>query len=377
MTALIYSPSYLTYRFGPDHPFSPVRLEMAIDLLAELGHAVAPIEPGPASRDELLSVHKEEYVRLVETASGGEAGTGAERAGLGTPDTPIFPGMDLAARHLVGGTLHGARMLLEGQCERVLQFGGGMHHALPDGASGFCVYNDLAVAIRFLVEHGWTVAYVDIDVHHGDGVQAVFEDEPRVLYVSLHESGQYLFPGTGEVHELGRGPARGTKLNLPLAPFTEDESYLRAFNAVVPQALASFHPDVLMVQAGADAHFADPLADLLLTTHAYEALFRRLLDLAQRHTKGRILFTLGGGYDVASAPRVWTLLYLVMAGLPIPEELPGSWRERWQAQLGKALPATLHDPDPAYPSIAQREEISNYNRRVTDRLLDLVAPIWY
>lgn len=373
----VYDPNYLAYDFGPGHPFSPVRGEMLLDLLEALGHPVSPMAPQPASREDLLTVHSEEYLSAVEEADRGERITDPDRFGLGTPDNPVFPGMELAGRYLVGGTLLGAHLLFYDKAKRVLQLGGGMHHAQRDRASGFCVYNDLAVAIRYLLDHGTTVAYLDIDVHHGDGVQAIFYDDPSVLTISLHESGQYLFPGTGEVHELGKLHGRGRKLNLPLAPFTESDSYLKAFSAVVPQALAWFRPDFLVVQAGADAHAGDPLADLLLTTQAYEALFQRILEYAEKFCKGRILFTLGGGYDARSVPRVWALLYLTVHGLPVASELPPEWRQRWQERLGVELPSAMHDPNPPFSPVPQREEIADHNRRVTDRLLDSLMPYWY
>ena len=373
----VYDPAYLTYRFGPDHPLDPVRLEMTVDLVEALGHPFQPKRPAPATRDEILTVHGETYVQHVEAASRGEAVPDPEEFGLGTPDDPVFPGMDLAARYHVGGTLLGARLLREGEAAKVLQLGGGLHHAQRDRASGFCVYNDLAVAIRYLTALGMTVAYLDIDVHHCDGVQAIFYDDPNVLTISLHESGQYLFPGTGDVHELGAGPGRGRKLNIPLHPFTEADGYLAAFKAVVPQALAWFRPDVLVVQCGADAHVADPLADLLMTTQAYEVLFRRILEHADKFCHGKVLFTLGGGYDVRSVARIWALLYLVVHELPIPSDLPADWVNRWQARLGLPLPAALHDPDPAHPPIPQRDEIAAFNRRITSRLLDALMPYWY
>jgi len=373
----VYNPAYLAYDFGPGHPFSPIRLEMLLDLLDALGHPFHPMSPQPASREDLLTVHSEEYVSAVEAASSSGTAADPDRFGLGTPDNPIFPGMDLAGRFVVGGTLEGAHLLYYDKATTVLQLGGGMHHAQRNRASGFCIYNDLAVAIRYLLDHGSTVAYLDIDVHHGDGVQAIFYDDPSVLTISLHESGEYLFPGTGEVHELGAMYGRGRKLNLPLAPFTEPDSYLKAFTAVVPQALAWFRPDFLVVQAGADAHAADPLADLLLTTQTYETLFKRILEYGEKYCRGKVLFTLGGGYDVRSVPRVWALLYLTVHDLPVPTDLPPEWRQRWQEKLGTDLPAAMHDPETGGPAVPLREEIAAHNRRVTERLLDSLMPYWY
>ncbi len=302
-------------------------------------------------------MHAEDYVRRVEELSAGEEVPDCQEYGLGTPDTPAFPGMDQAARWLVGGTLHGARLICERGETRVLQLGGGLHHARRSFASGFCIYNDLAIAINSLTRRDLRVAYIDIDVHHGDGVQGIFYEDPRVMTVSLHESGKYLFPGTGEIHELGSGAGRGLKLNLPLEPFTEGESYLEVFERVLPAALRHFRPDVLVVQAGTDAHFDDPLADLMLTTRDYETIFRRILEWADVYTGGRVLFTLGGGYSVRAAPRVWAILYLLVHDLPVAE--------------------TLHDPASSRPEIPNRYEISHRNRQVAERLLDLTRQYWF
>jgi acetoin utilization protein AcuC len=355
MPAVIYHPAYKRYRFGDEHPFDPERGERTLRLLAALGREVQTVAPEPCSREELLGVHEDYYVRRVEALGQGADVPDREDYGLGTPDVPVFAGMDEGARWLVGGTLHGARLVAGGE-RRVLQLGGGLHHARRNYASGFCVYNDLAVAIRWLVERGLWVAYLDIDVHHGDGVQRIFYEDRRVLTISLHESGTYLFPGSGAVHELGSGVGRGLKLNLPLEPFTEGESYREGLELVVPAALEQFRPGVLVVQAGADAHFEDPLADLRLTTRDYEAIFRSVLRWADRHSAGRVLFTLGGGYSHQAPPRVWAILYHVLSGLPVPGE--------------------LHDRAAALASDPGQEGIARRNRQTAQQLLAAARPYW-
>ncbi len=221
MGKVVYSPRYRSYDFGPDHPFSPIRIDMLLDLMESLGRPLSFTEPSPADKQDLLSVHDEGYVALVAALSDGLEPPEAARFGLGTADNPTFSGMDLAARWLVGGTLHAARLISAGSETKVLQLGGGLHHAQRARASGFCLYNDIAVAVRHLTEAGLWVAYLDIDVHHGDGVQQIFYEDEHVLTLSLHESGRYLFPGTGETRELGNGMGRGLKMNLPLEPFTD------------------------------------------------------------------------------------------------------------------------------------------------------------
>lgn len=376
MASVIYHPAYRNYSFGENHPFSPVRVDMTLDLLRALGHDVRPLAPEPATRGEILGVHADYYVRRVEDLSAGLEVPDCQEYGLGTPDTPAFRGMDEAARWHVGGTLAAARRLCETGEKRVLQLGGGLHHARKNFASGFCVYNDLAVAIEELTRHGLWVAYVDVDVHHGDGVQQILYEDRRVMTISFHESGKYLFPGTGDVHELGSGVGRGLKLNVPLEPLTEGASYLEVFEQVVPLALSRFRPAALVVQAGADAHYDDKLADLMLTTRDYERIFRRLLEWADLYASGRVLFTLGGGYSLFAAPRVWALLYLLVHGLPVAEAVPEGWRRRWSGALGGEPPAAFHDAVPLAADIPNRDEIARRNRHVAERLLEAARPYW-
>ena len=376
MPTVIYSPAYRAYSFGDEHPFSPVRVEMALDLVGALGHSVETLEPAPATREELLGAHSEAYVRRVEEMSAGVPVSDAPAYGLGTQDTPAFRGMDEAARLLVGGTLHGARLISAGRANRVLQFGGGLHHARRAFAAGFCIYNDVAIAIRELSARGLRTAYIDVDVHHGDGVQEILYEDPAVLTVSLHESGQFLFPGSGEIRELGAGAGRGLKLNVPLQPFTAGESYREVFGQVIPLALRHFRPDVLVVQAGADAHFDDPLADLMLTTGDYEFLFRKILEWAGEFAAGRVLFTLGGGYSLRATPRVWAILYLVLHDLPVGPGIPEAWRRKWKGALGEDLPESFHDSGPGSIDVANRYEIAHRNRQAAERLLDLARRYW-
>lgn len=377
MVPVVYDSSYDRYFFGPEHPFSPTRQHMLLDLLAQLGHVVTPVAPEPASTDDLLAVHSPALLAHVASASDGSRHAGAARFGLGTPDVPIFRGMDEAARILAGGTLHAARLIESGDASVVLQLGGGLHHAHHDAASGFCVYNDLGAAIAFFRRCGRRVAYLDLDVHHGDGVQEMFYSDRDVLTVSLHESGRYLYPGSGFVHEIGEGAGAGFAINVPFEPGTSDDSYIECFERVVPHALSWFQPDVMVVQCGADAHYADPLADLLLTTHAYEHLFRRSLELVQEHAHGRGLFTLGGGYDLDATTRVWAILYLILTGSRVPRELPPNYLEEWGQKLRNvSLSRTLHD-DPRDLRVEQTSSINNQNRLVSKRVLEMVVPHWH
>lgn len=376
MSTLLYHDRYLDYDFGPEHPFSPVRQQMVVDLLSALGHPIDPVSPPVANRSDVRRVHSERFVSLVESASEGTPPPNAREFGLDTGDVPVFEHMDVAARGLVGGTLHAARLIADDTATRVLQMGGGLHHARHEAAAGFCVYNDLSVAIDLLREHDLRVAYVDVDVHHGDGVQWLHYDDPDVLTISLHESGQYLYPGTGSVDEIGEGAGEGTAVNVPLAPHTEPESYLDAFERVVPYALSSFGPDVLVAQCGGDAHYSDPLADLLLTTQAYETLFEDLFALADEHTDGRLLCTFGGGYRLDAVVRIWAMLALLVQGHPLPDTLPEDWRTRWQPRLDDPLTPTLHDPEQIF-GVSRQSAIAEQNERTSTQVLELLAPHWY
>lgn len=366
----VYHSESRKYDFGPSHPFSPRRQELVLDLLDALDALPDAAEPAVASRDEILSVHEEDFVRQVIAASRGRPGPDAGRYGIGTMDVPAFAGMDHAARILVGGTLMAARMAAPGR--PALHLGGGLHHAMRDRASGFCVYNDVAIAILDLVRRGLRVAYVDIDAHHGDGVQSIFYDDERVLTLSLHETGRYIFPGTGFVDEIGEGQGRGCSLNVPLAPRTNHDSYLEVFDLVVPAALEQFGADALIVECGADAHARDPLAHLRLDTGTFIELFDRLFSLAEAHCGNRLVLHLGGGYDLNATVRIWTILALRLQGLPLPERLPATWVSRWENALETDLSSSLHD---AMRS-ASVGAASRQNRQEAHRLLDLVSPYW-
>ena len=242
--------------------------------------------------------------------------------------------MHEASRHVVGASIEAARQVWTGAVDHAANIAGGLHHAMPDRASGFCVYNDVAVAIRWLLDNGAEkVAYVDVDVHHGDGVEAIFYDDPRVLTISLHETGQMLFPGTGFPADSGGPDALGSAVNVALPPGTADAGWLRAFHAVVPPLVREFAPDVLVTQQGCDSHRDDPLAHLALSVDGQRASYLALHDLAHEAADGRWVAFGGGGYAVVDVvPRAWTHLLSVVSGRPLDVDLatPEGWRERGQ-----------------------------------------------
>ncbi len=376
MCQIIYHPDYKKYDLGPSHPFNPVRAEIVLDFLNRTGCLKEPLKPEPVSALELTVVHDESYIHIVETVSCGENLQNAEDYGLGNLDNPIVKGMADGARLQIGGTVLGARLLIENKFNKVLQLGGGFHHAHRNFAAGFCIYNDLALAIKEMIKKGWHIAYLDLDVHHGDGVQEIFYSDENVMTISIHESGEYLFPGTGWLHELGNSMGRSLKLNVPLEPFTEGGSYLEIIDGIVEPALKWFKPDALIVQAGADAHFSDPLADLMLTTQDFEKAYRRVIELVDQYCNGKVLFTLGGGYSITATPRIWIILYLILFGLKIPDKLPEDWRIYWQEKIKKELPEFLHDSVPSFKPIPRKIEIEKHNRELIQRLMDAVALYW-
>jgi len=335
---VVWDRRMLGYDLGGHHPLHPLRWELTWALAGELGvlDAYDVLVPGQADDEMLGWVHTPGYIAAVRAASGSVPI--AVGHGLGTDDNPIFPGMHENAALIAGGSIDAARAVAHGEVDRAVNFCGGLHHAMPDHASGFCVYNDAALGIKALLEAGIRrVAYIDVDAHHGDGVQAAFYDDPRVLTVSLHESPLSLFPGTGWPTELGVGAALGTAVNVALPAGTGDAAWLRAFHAVVPGLVRAFKPEILVTQQGADAHREDPLADLMLTLDGQRTIYLALRELAREVTGGRWLALGGGGYSpVRVVPRAWTHLLAIVAdrdldpATPIPPD--------WIAKAARARP---------------------------------------
>ena len=314
------------------------------------GHDVVERLARDATDDELSLVHTPSYVDAVRRAGHGESGPWG-RFGFGPGDNPVFPHMHEASSRVAGASLVAAEAVLSGRAEHAFNPAGGLHHALPERASGFCVYDDPALAIAWLLDNGAErVAYVDVDVHHGDGPQAIFYGEPRVLTISLHQDGRTLFPGTGSVDELGDGDAAGTKVNVPLPPLTGDEGWLRAFREIVPPLVESFHPTVLVTQLGCDTHHEDPLAHLVLTTNAYRVTAAVLHELAHTAAGGRWVATGGGGYRWATVvPRAWTIYFAEMAAAEVPDSLPEEWAQAAEEQAGEPVPRRLSEAPVSMP----------------------------
>src|SRR6187551_599982 len=343
---LVFGPRSTDFDFGPGHPLTPRRFGPGIDLLRAVG-AEPGLAPEPAPDDELLWSHTQSYVDIVRGFSRDPFGMPAAGIAEGG-DVPPFAGMHEAGAVVAGGTLRALEAILRGDVEHAFHPGGGLHHAMPDRASGFCIYDDPALAIARAGRDGLRVLYVDLDVHHGDGVQAIHWADPGVLTLSFHESGRYLFPGTGGVGELGEGAAAGTSVNVPLEPETGEGAWLAAVQVLLPELAAAFGSDLIVSQHGADTHAWDPLAHLRVTTTAMGAAARLVDRVAHGHARGRWLATGGGGYDAYRVvPRTWALTWLAGAHREVPSATPEAWRARWAdeaARYGQApLPERFDD----------------------------------
>ena len=380
-TVLVWDDVLASYRFGPEHPLDPRRLELTVRLIERLGLLADPscavVAPRRATDAELELAHDPAYVDVVERAS--STGTNSpefHRWGLGSEDVPIVAGMHEAAALIVGSTLTAAEQVMSGRATRAFSIAGGLHHARRAEAAGFCIYNDLAVAINWIRRtHGARVMYIDVDAHHGDGVQWIFYDDPDVLTVSLHESGTYLFPGTGFIDEIGEGDGYGFSVNVPLDAHTGDDSFLACFHAIVPELARAFRPDVLVMQCGCDAHVLDPLTHLRCTTKLYEDVVLAAGELADELCGGRMIATGGGGYAVHQVvPRAWTLVWSALRGVEAPDALPSDWCHAVRLESGHDVPCTLRDPAGAFPASPRRESIRATNEKTVNAVRRRVLP---
>ncbi|MEP6758651.1 MAG: acetoin utilization protein AcuC [Actinomycetota bacterium] len=349
---LIVERSVRIYDHGPQHPLRPDRVLLTWDLIEACGlDRLANVQvrgAEAATRTDLERVHTAAFIDATTRAGHGEPGDW-RAFGYAAGDNPIFADMHEAAAIVCGASIAAASAVWSGEVEHAFNAAGGLHHAMPDRASGFCVYDDPAVAIAWLLAEGAErVAYVDVDVHHGDGVQEIFWNDPRVLTISMHEyDASFFFPGTGGMDERGGPDAPGSAVNVPLPRGTGDGAWLDALRTIVPRAVTEFAPDVLVTQLGCDTHHSDPLAELRLTTYAYREAAATLHELAHVAAGGRWVATGGGGYRWAHVvPRAWTLAFAEMAGSAdvLPDELADGWVARASARAGEPVPGTFSEP---------------------------------
>ncbi len=381
-SAFIYSDSYMGYDFSPRHPMKPVRLLLTAELVKAYGLPGAAsfqfLEPRIASDEELRLIHDQDYIDKVrELSDPAVEKQYAPGWGLGTGDNPVFPRMHEASATIVGGGLEAARKIIDGELDHAFNVGGGLHHAQRDRASGFCIYNDVAVAAAWLSrKRGARVLYLDFDAHHGDGVQNAFYGDSEVMTVSFHESGMYLFPGTGFTSETGSGGARGFAVNLPLAPGSTDDILLEAYDSLVPALARAFKPDIIITQNGCDGHWSDPLTHLGFTLKGFAELAGRLHELVHEVSGGRWLASGGGGYQAYTiVPRAWTRVAAEMAGAELPEPLPAEWRELCGRYADSEAPLTLTGDEPPAADEAAIDNARNLARRGAGEIRDSVFPL--
>lgn len=323
-SCVVFDDRLTGYDFGPSHPMAPIRIDLTMRLARALGviDRVDVVPAEPLTNTELARVHRPAYIERVAKLS--EHPTSSDPSvGLGTADNPVFQGMHDASALIAGASVEAASRVWSGETQRAANICGGLHHAMPGNASGFCIYNDVALAIAWLLDNGAErVAYVDVDAHHGDGVQTIFYDDPRVLTISVHEGPQTLFPGTGSVAESGGRQAPGSAVNIPLPPATSDAGWLRAFHSIVPHVLKEFGPQILVTQHGCDSHAEDPLTNLMLSVDGQRQSYLELRELSERLCDGRWIATGGGGYSVFDVvPRAWSHLLSIVAGSPLDPQL--------------------------------------------------------
>jgi len=342
-TAFIYSDALLDYDFGESHPLRPERLNLTFGLIKAQGtlglNNVSVVRPKAADSSDLLLFHKERYIEAVKRFS--EVGHGL----LDSGDTPAYKGCYESSLLLVGASLAAVDLVMRKEVEHAFNPVGGLHHAHPDRASGFCIFNDPALCIAYLKKrYGLQrIMYLDIDAHHGDGVMYGFYSDPSVLDIDFHEDGRYLFPGTGFTNEIGEGEGRGYKVNIPVPPFTYDGPYLNAFRQIVPRLTRAYEPEIILMQCGADSHANDLLAHLDLTTNAYGEIVSTIHQLAHEVCDRRLVLLGGGGYNLGNAVRCWTIAFNELAEARPREEIPKEWLKLYR-NLGEGEPPRiLHD----------------------------------
>jgi acetoin utilization protein AcuC len=370
-TALIHSDEWRRFDYGPEHPLRMERLGLTWRLMEAYGLTALPgaslHRPEPAPEAAIARYHRPEYVEMLKACNDGMPPRAAALFGLGPGDNPVFRGVWDCARLVAGGSTLAADLVARGEATRAFHFAGGLHHAVDQRASGFCYVNDAVLAIMRLREHGLRVAYVDIDAHHGDGVQAAFYGNPNVLTISTHERGERLFPGTGFVREVGEGDGVGYSVNLPLEAYTDTSVYLPAFEEVVPPLLHAFAPDVVVAQLGVDAHRTDPLTHLALDIQGFARAVARIAEMSPR-----LVALGGGGYDIQNVARGWTAAWAVMNGIELPAALPASYVEEARAM---GLRANALWDEPAHIADEIQVAVKDYVGRQVSAVRQTLFPL--
>lgn len=372
-TGYVYSNELLKYRFGDEHPFNQMRLKLTTELLEDMGVLDQQhiITPEIASEETLALVHTYDYIEAIQHASRGIlSDIEARKYGLDEETSP-FKHMHQHSARIVGGALKLADAIMTGKVQNGCHLGGGLHHSLPGKANGFCVYNDVAVTAAYLSEtYDARVLCIDTDAHHGDGTQWSFYTNPNILNYSIHETGKFLFPGTGHYTERGKEHGYGHSVNLPLEPFTEDESFLKCFKTSISAVIEAFRPDIILSVHGVDLHYLDPLTHMSCTLESLYQIPYMIQQLAERYTDGKVLMFGGGGYNIWDVvPRAWAHVYLALQGQPIQHgPLQDAWLNKWQPYSSEPLPTTWTDECKNYQRVPRAKEISDKNWERTQQI---------
>ncbi|KAB8138341.1 acetoin utilization protein AcuC [Gracilibacillus oryzae] len=373
-TAFVYSDQFLQYSFHENHPFNQKRILLTKDLLYTHDALSEDdiIEPDTISPTILELVHTKEYINVIKQASELSEIDNPEKYGIGTADTPAFKGMFHAAMSLVEGTIKACELVANHDVIHALNLGGGLHHGFPDRAAGFCIFNDIAIGIKYLQQnYNFKILYIDTDAHHGDGVQHLFYNDSNVCTVSFHETGRYLYPGTGKVNERGIKEGFGYSFNFPLDAFTEDDSYLDTFHQGMDEICEFFRPDIIISQHGVDSHFLDPLTHMHCTCRIFEEIPKKIHQLAHQYCQGKWVALGGGGYDIwRVVPRAWAQLWQILNNNePFTGSINQEWHRLWQSKAPCPLPDSWSDPVSQYKSIPRRKEITDYNNEILEQVL--------
>lgn len=371
----VYDDELLKYRFNDTHPFNQMRLKLTTDLLTDAGYLNAAhiVKPRIATDEELMLVHSEDYIEAVKQAGHGELSQeDLAKYGLDSEDTPSFKNMHEKCAALVGATLTAVDLVMTGQTKQVLSLAGGLHHGFSGKASGFCVYNDTAIACEYMAKkYDKKVLYIDTDAHHGDGVQWTFYNRSDIITYSIHETGRYLFPGTGSATERGTEDGFGYTVNLPIDAFTENQSFIDIFKMSTERVVKTVKPDIILSQNGVDAHYRDPMTHLSLTSEAYEEIPRFVKYLADKYTDSQWIAVGGGGYNIWQVvPRMWSQIWLAMNEIDAPRgRLPQAFIDEYESKCKVEFPVNWEDDLHDFTDIPRREEITEKNQNTLDRIL--------
>lgn len=371
-TAFIYSDDFAKYDYGPGHPLKPFRLKLTHDLIESYGLLALPdvsvVGARPATEKDLLLYHKEDYINVLKSVNSGLEIPGEDNYGLGPGDNPVFEGVLEWSRLVTGASLQAAGLVESGEVKVAFNISGGLHHALASRASGFCYINDPVIVICSLLKKGRRIAYIDIDAHHGDGVQQAFYGTDKVLTISFHESGRFLFPGTGFDVEMGEGEGKGYSVNIPMPPASDDELFVHAFSEIVPPLINKFRPDIVVSQLGVDSFRTDPLAHLNYTTKGFCEAVKKIKELSAKWVALG-----GGGYETTNVARAWTLAWAAMNGVEPPDELPAAFLKRYPLEgfrSGRLRDEEYHEEGASKEMM--RKEVETVLTRIREKVLSLI-----